>query len=358
MTNTKETDMPQGENIEGDRRAQIAADVEAVKRAADVQEGRCICEPHSPLIAPGCRARTHVLTDAAEVRHDPAAAQGRAIAEAEQRRVEREAIEEGWPGAPPKPGTVGTGPSPFSGDRFYDADDCTCLEWPTRPGEPKFDEFCPVHGTRVGVREPDGTLGSRTRDPIEAATGVPRPPRFVQDNMEAIERDLAIVAEPCPACAALPPHHTRNCPHYVAPVDNGWIGPRGGLRWAEGQHAVEVEVGPGELRPTGGYAADIAQHAIDLFTGDRNVDYGDATDNFQDIADLWSVVLRPILQPGAAITAEQVAIMSGLIKVARLNNSPHHDDSWVDATAYFALGGGIHRRRQAVDVGVDSPDAP
>ncbi|AER48970.1 hypothetical protein CM14_gp57 [Mycobacterium phage Acadian] len=98
---------------------------------------------------------------------------------------------------------------------------------------------------------------------------------------------------------------------------------------------------------TGVYAAQVAQEAIDLFTGPRNADYGDATDNFTDIADLWTVVLRPILQLDARITAEQVAIMSALIKVARLNNTPDHDDSWTDATAYLALGAGINRRRQA-----------
>lgn len=114
---------------------------------------------------------------------------------------------------------------------------------------------------------------------------------------------------------------------------------------------THVEIGTAAPRhaaepvTTGHYAAQVCQHAIELFTGPRNADYGDATDNFTDIADLWTVVLRPILQPGATITAEQVAIMSALIKVARLNNTPDHDDSWIDATAYLALGAGINRRR-------------
>ena len=121
--------------------------------------------------------------------------------------------------------------------------------------------------------------------------------------------------------------------------------------WTDPDHPDAPRYASGGLigvarRPTGDYARDVAQQAIALFTGERNADYGDATDNFQDIADLWSVVLRPILRPGTAITAEQAAIMQGLIKVARLNNTPHHDDSWVDATAYLALGAGIHRRRQ------------
>jgi hypothetical protein len=102
---------------------------------------------------------------------------------------------------------------------------------------------------------------------------------------------------------------------------------RGGIRF---------EVPP---RPTGDYAREVAEQAVALFTGDRNADYGDATDNFEDIGNLWAVVF------GHPVSAEQVAICSALIKVARLNNTPTHDDSWVDATAYLALGAGINRRR-------------
>lgn len=242
---------------------------------------------------------------------------------------------------------VGTGQSPIVADAALKCADCP------HPG----DQPCNTRATECGA--------ALRPVPTEAELLAQRPPNFVRSNMEAIERDLDFVmgyANPCPVCAAVPPHHTQNCPHYQAEVeptdDPIIIGKRGGLRWGDIHHDVEVEVGEGALRPTGGYAADIAQHAIDLFTGDRNADYGDATDNFQDIADLWSVVLRPILQPGAAITAEQVAIMSAQIKIARLNTSPHHDDSWVDATAYLALGGGIHRRRQVADVGGDTPTTP
>ena len=104
---------------------------------------------------------------------------------------------------------------------------------------------------------------------------------------------------------------------------------------------------PNADTPTNVFAATVAREAVDLFTGPRVNDYGDATDNFQDIADLWSVVLRPLLKPGARITAEQAALCQAQIKIARLNNTPDHDDSWVDATAYLALGGGINRRRRA-----------
>lgn len=92
---------------------------------------------------------------------------------------------------------------------------------------------------------------------------------------------------------------------------------------------------------TGAYAAIVAREAVDLFTGPRNATYGDATDNFADIGNLWAVVF------GHPVSPEQVAICSALIKVARLRATPDHDDSWTDAVAYLALGAGINRRRQA-----------
>ena len=47
--------------------------------------------------------------------------------------------------------------------------------------------------------------------------------------------------------------------------------------------------------------------------------YGDAKENFQDIADLWSVFLK------TEINAEQVAVCMILMKCARLMKSNHMD---------------------------------
>lgn len=107
------------------------------------------------------------------------------------------------------------------------------------------------------------------------------------------------------------------------------------IRQARVRERAEAE------RPTGHFARAVAEEAIALFTGDRNATYGDATDNFQDIGDLWAVVF------GHPVSAEQVALCSALIKVARLKTSPDLPDNWTDATAYLALGGGINRRRHS-----------
>ena len=75
--------------------------------------------------------------------------------------------------------------------------------------------------------------------------------------------------------------------------------------------------------------------AEELINGQRAQDYGDARDNHQRIADIWSVILRQ------QITPEQVcACMIGL-KLARLANDMKQDDTWVDIAGYAALGGEI-----------------
>jgi hypothetical protein len=80
---------------------------------------------------------------------------------------------------------------------------------------------------------------------------------------------------------------------------------------------------------------EILTTAEQLINGPRAKDYGDAAENFQRIADLW----RPVL--GADVTPEQVALCLAQLKIARLISSPAHEDSWVDACGYLALGGEI-----------------
>lgn len=79
--------------------------------------------------------------------------------------------------------------------------------------------------------------------------------------------------------------------------------------------------------------------AGELINGDRAKDYGDASENFQRIADLW----KPIL--GVEVTATDVALCLTQLKVARLITIPAHKDSWVDAAGYIALGGEIAKEQ-------------
>lgn len=101
-----------------------------------------------------------------------------------------------------------------------------------------------------------------------------------------------------------------------------------------------------------------------LINGDRARDYGDASENFQRIADLITPVLAGKLKPGTRVDAHEVALILTQLKVACLITSPAHEDSWVDAAGYIALGGEIATRpalgetaspSEAVDTEWDEP---
>lgn len=88
--------------------------------------------------------------------------------------------------------------------------------------------------------------------------------------------------------------------------------------------------------------AEILDTAKQYVTQDRAAQHGDAEDNFRRIAALWNAYL----EPEAFITAEDVAAMMALLKIARLSGNPKHMDSWVDGCGYLACGGEIAARRQ------------
>lgn len=81
---------------------------------------------------------------------------------------------------------------------------------------------------------------------------------------------------------------------------------------------------------------EILEDAESKITGQRAEDYGDATENFQRVADLWSPIF------GQEVTIAQVVQAMICLKLSRLINSPEHTDTWVDVAGYAALGGEIY----------------
>lgn len=65
--------------------------------------------------------------------------------------------------------------------------------------------------------------------------------------------------------------------------------------------------------------------------GPRQRDYGTAKANHETIAKLWSAVL------GIEVTYQQVIQCMVCLKVARLNTTPDHRDSWIDIAGYAAV---------------------
>lgn len=78
--------------------------------------------------------------------------------------------------------------------------------------------------------------------------------------------------------------------------------------------------------------------------GERDQSYGGPEDSFRLIAKLWEPYVKEKIVPKETpvdIEPEDVAIMMGLLKVARLASNPEHMDSWVDLAGYAACGGEI-----------------
>lgn len=66
---------------------------------------------------------------------------------------------------------------------------------------------------------------------------------------------------------------------------------------------------------------------------DRGMGYGHPAINHQRIATLWGTFLE------YPIKAEHVAICMALVKIARLIETPDHEDSYLDLIAYGAIAG-------------------
>ncbi len=77
---------------------------------------------------------------------------------------------------------------------------------------------------------------------------------------------------------------------------------------------------------------------------DRNAQYGEPEDVFNEIADHWNIYLHRVLE--CPLTAADVAVMMILLKVARLHPDIGVDksDTWVDIAGYAACGGELDDR--------------
>jgi len=68
---------------------------------------------------------------------------------------------------------------------------------------------------------------------------------------------------------------------------------------------------------------------------DRNTNYGDPEDNFQNIAELWTIMT------GLKFDKTSVSILMILMKMARIRYNPSHLDSWIDIAGYALCQAGM-----------------
>lgn len=80
----------------------------------------------------------------------------------------------------------------------------------------------------------------------------------------------------------------------------------------------------------------ILQTAAELISGDREDTYGSAIKDFTRTGKMWAAILGL-----TEVTAEEVALCMTALKIGRLCHTPDHQDSWIDACGYLALGGDI-----------------
>ena len=80
---------------------------------------------------------------------------------------------------------------------------------------------------------------------------------------------------------------------------------------------------------------DFLEEATKLASGQRQLDYGDKTENHKNIAKLWTAYLE------YTITPHDVAILMCLLKVARTKLGIISKDTYMDMSAYSAIAGEI-----------------
>jgi hypothetical protein len=78
--------------------------------------------------------------------------------------------------------------------------------------------------------------------------------------------------------------------------------------------------------------------AMDYVTNDRNIDNGNPEDNFSAIAELWTFWLEKKYGITFKLTATDVAMLSLMIKIARLLVTETKHDNWIDIVGYAACG--------------------
>lgn len=78
---------------------------------------------------------------------------------------------------------------------------------------------------------------------------------------------------------------------------------------------------------------EILEAARICVCGERETDYGTPENNFNMIARLWKAYT------GHDYTAVDVAMMMGLLKIARIKTGTKTEDSFVDLAGYAACAG-------------------
>lgn len=112
--------------------------------------------------------------------------------------------------------------------------------------------------------------------------------------------------------------------------------------------ALWAKSGPAPAKTGTSRRREILERIASCVCRDRQNNYGDAEDNFKNIAAYWNLWLRQrgLLAPGKEIDPLDVAQMSAFIKVARKVGNLDYLDNWIDGGGYEVCGAGIILSRE------------
>lgn len=85
---------------------------------------------------------------------------------------------------------------------------------------------------------------------------------------------------------------------------------------------------------------DLLVHASDLVGGERRAVHGEFDKNHEDIAKIWSVILK------TPIRADQVTLCMAGVKIARASNPDSYNrDNYVDGAAYLSMTNALQLKK-------------
>ena len=98
-------------------------------------------------------------------------------------------------------------------------------------------------------------------------------------------------------------------------------------------------------------AHEFCEKAASLVNGDRNETHGEAGQNHRNIAALWSAYWQGRKRSGwncDNFSAQDVAHMMCLLKIARTMTGRHNADDHLDAIGYAAIAGQLAQADAAI----------
>lgn len=82
---------------------------------------------------------------------------------------------------------------------------------------------------------------------------------------------------------------------------------------------------------------------VDGIISERGLQYGDPSESFLQIAEIWTTLLRAQLVPGQRLSASDVGLLMASLKIVRQANT-HKRDNLVDAIGYLTIVSRLEER--------------